>query len=183
MPLSRRTLLKGLAATATGLLLPADVAAEPERRVWAFPTNPLGGRGARATFTMTDEAGFLETGWFDSSLPSLDKHFTGGTFTLTFNGQEPNTLTFNASAADIVRAVDNNEVCWVLPVGTQPMDVLQVENEIVLWTGDRIVRGLGGTAMVPHRSGATIEIVGVAAEIDGAAYYGHGKGVWRTQLD
>lgn len=34
MPLSRRGFLKSLAATAAGLFVPADVLAEPERRVW-----------------------------------------------------------------------------------------------------------------------------------------------------
>lgn len=34
MPLTRRTFLKGMVAGAAGLLLPSDVAAEPERRIW-----------------------------------------------------------------------------------------------------------------------------------------------------
>lgn len=85
MRLSRRSFVRA-ALGGAALFLPEAVAAEPERRVWAFPANPIGGRGARATFTMTDEAGFLETGWFDSSMPSFDKHITGGTFTLTFDG-------------------------------------------------------------------------------------------------
>lgn len=34
--LSRRTFLKGLVATAAGILVPAEVLAEPERRVWAL---------------------------------------------------------------------------------------------------------------------------------------------------
>jgi hypothetical protein len=57
--MNRRTLLKGLVATTAGLLIPEAVAVEPERRIWAFPTNPLGGRGARATIVTIDEAAFM----------------------------------------------------------------------------------------------------------------------------
>jgi hypothetical protein len=32
----RRTFLRGLVATAAGVLIPASVAAEPERRIWAL---------------------------------------------------------------------------------------------------------------------------------------------------
>jgi len=42
MPLSRRSFLKTLAVGATGLLVPADVAAEPARRVWALDRTMLG---------------------------------------------------------------------------------------------------------------------------------------------
>jgi hypothetical protein len=49
MNLSRRTLLKGMVATAAGLLLPVDVAAEPERRIWALDQTMVG-RGAGANF-------------------------------------------------------------------------------------------------------------------------------------
>lgn len=34
--LDRRTFLKGLVATAAGVLVPGHVAAEPERRIWAL---------------------------------------------------------------------------------------------------------------------------------------------------
>lgn len=40
--LTRRTLLKGLAVTAAGLLIPAEVLAEPERRVWALDSTQMG---------------------------------------------------------------------------------------------------------------------------------------------
>lgn len=44
MTLSRRTFLKGMVATAAGLLIPAEVAAEPERRLWALDQTMLGQR-------------------------------------------------------------------------------------------------------------------------------------------
>lgn len=34
MTFSRRTFLKGMVATAAGILVPIEVAAEPERRIW-----------------------------------------------------------------------------------------------------------------------------------------------------
>lgn len=34
--INRRTLFKGLVATAAGVLIPGEVAAEPDRRVWAL---------------------------------------------------------------------------------------------------------------------------------------------------
>lgn len=39
--MNRRAFLKGVALTAGGILAPEAVAAEPERRIWAFPRNPV----------------------------------------------------------------------------------------------------------------------------------------------
>jgi len=62
--MNRRSFLKrALALSASGLLLPETVAAEPKRRVWAFPTNPLGksvmtwiGGGWHQTWAQDDDA-------------------------------------------------------------------------------------------------------------------------------
>lgn len=39
--MDRRSFLKGLVATAAGVLIPASVAAEPERRIWALNRSVL----------------------------------------------------------------------------------------------------------------------------------------------
>jgi hypothetical protein len=39
--LSRRSLLKGMIATAAGVLIPEHVAAEPERRIWALDSTMI----------------------------------------------------------------------------------------------------------------------------------------------
>lgn len=67
--MNRRGFLTGLAATAAGLLIPPDVAAEPERRVWALDS----------TMLATPKTCVWESGWFDASAP-LDKAF------FSFNG-------------------------------------------------------------------------------------------------
>lgn len=53
--MNRRTFLKGLVATAAGVLVAPDVLAEPERRVFALDQTMLG-RGARSSGYLVDES-------------------------------------------------------------------------------------------------------------------------------
>lgn len=57
--MNRRGFLTGLAATAAGLLVPGDVAAEPQRRVWALDQTMLTrGGGERIHGIIIDEAAY-----------------------------------------------------------------------------------------------------------------------------
>lgn len=56
--LSRRTFLKGLVVTTAGLLLPAEVAAEPTRRIWQLDQTHLG-QGDRVWRQIYDETAFF----------------------------------------------------------------------------------------------------------------------------
>jgi hypothetical protein len=53
--MDRRSFLKGLVATAAGVLVPSEVLAEPDRRVWALDRTMVAGN-------------HLDTGWFDTGL-------------------------------------------------------------------------------------------------------------------
>jgi hypothetical protein len=57
--MDRRAFLKGLVATAAGVLVPGQVLAEPERRVWALDRTMVQPKGGY----------LLDTGWFDATLP------------------------------------------------------------------------------------------------------------------
>jgi hypothetical protein len=53
--MNRRSFLKGLVATAAGVLVAEDVAAEPRRRLFPLDRTMISGRGGRATVAVIDE--------------------------------------------------------------------------------------------------------------------------------
>jgi hypothetical protein len=64
---NRRLFLKGLAATAAGLLIPADVLAEPERRVFPLDKTMLAPRHQFVPMTVTMSE------WFAVNISTFDR--------------------------------------------------------------------------------------------------------------
>lgn len=69
--MNRRTFFKGLAATAAGVLIPEQVLAEPERRIWALDRTmvPLG-RGKKESMTFWDDlpGSIIVVDWYENKL-------------------------------------------------------------------------------------------------------------------
>jgi hypothetical protein len=74
--MDRRTFLKGLVATAAGVLVPGAVLAEPERRVWALDqtmAQPKGSLYAAIDPGYLDGVAWLETGFTEMDFQQYNR--------------------------------------------------------------------------------------------------------------
>ena len=61
--MNRRDLIKGLVATAAGILVPSAVAAEPERRIWALDRSMVTREPSRVFWHDDRIHGFIDKSW------------------------------------------------------------------------------------------------------------------------
>jgi hypothetical protein len=79
--MDRRTFLKGLVATAAGVLVPGHVAADPERRIWALDRTMV-----QSNLAWVPGTGWIDTrsmGWADMQFQEFGKIPTSVTYART----------------------------------------------------------------------------------------------------
>lgn len=90
--MNRRDFLKGLVATAAGVLVPGEVAAEPERRIWAldktmFPNKMILGDHI-PVHRVFPEHERIEFYWAPAKIHLCDDSFVAPGLTLRIGGQD-----------------------------------------------------------------------------------------------
>jgi hypothetical protein len=115
MRLTRRDLLKGMAATAAGILLPERVAAEPERRIWALDRTMAGKP------TVVDVA--WNNGWHATGVEEGDPNLVEYRGANLF-GAPPTFITDDWMNDTITMSLHSNGEPWEMTAVHADMEVL-----------------------------------------------------------